>query len=508
MGGWLLAAVVVGLPFLAAAASAAGARAGVDRDLLARFGCALVGLGFAVSLVAGWLVLGTEAGPARSLDASWPAVRLDPLSVVLAMLVLGLSGLIQSFAVRYLRGDLRQGWFVTMANLLTGFTVLLVCAGSVLTFTAAWIAAGGALLLLLATYPSAPLALAGVRRTATQFAIGDSAVIVAAAVIAVTAGGDLPLHRLGAHMATLPDPVQLLVALLLVVGALARSSQVPFHTWLPSTLSAPTPVSALMHAGVVNAGAILVIRFAPALSAHQAVMTVIFLAGATTLVYASAVRMVKPDVKGRLVFSTMGQMGFMMMACGLGAFAAAIFHLIAHSLFKSALFLGAGMGVRDHAASRHLPSRRPLRPRAAVAAVAGSAVLVFGSLFVAQATLNPDVSPASIGLLLFVAVTGMVTLAVALATDLTRATLAIGVLSVVGVGFGYTAFLSLFASVLDAGASATTAPVWMLVLPALGLAAVGLLPRAGRGWGGLRDLVYTRALAASLSPTPASKGTL
>lgn len=504
MDNWLLVASVVALPFVAALSSAVGSRSGIDRDMLARVACALVGVGFVASLAAGWLVLGTEQ---PGLGAGASPVRLDPLSVLLAMMVLGLSGLIQSFAVRYLRGDTRQGWFVTMANLLTGFTVLLVSAGSVLTFAAAWVAAGAALVLLLATYPSVPLAMTGVRRTAVQLAIGDMAVLLAAAVITVTAGGDVRLDRLGSLMATLPEPVQVLVALLLVTGALARSSQIPFHTWLPSTLSAPTPVSALMHAGVVNAGAILLIRFAPAITVHQSVMTVVFLAGAATLVYASAVRMVKPDVKGRLVFSTMAQMGFMVMACGLGAFAAAIFHLIAHSLFKSTLFLGAGMGVRTHAAFRDLPVRPPTRRRVVVAAVAGSVALTLASLFVAQATINPEVSPASVGLLLFVAVTGIVTLAVGLATNFSRAMVGLGVVSIVAIGFGYTAFLALFASVLDTEASVSAAPVWMLVLPALGLAAVGLLTRSGRRWGGLRDLVYTRALASSLSPAPASKGT-
>ena len=504
MDNWLLVASVVTLPFVAALSSAVGGRAGIDRDLLARVACGLVGVGFVAALAAGWLVLATRQ---PGLDAGSGPVRLDPLAVILAILVLGLSGLIQSFAVRYLRGDLRQGWFVTMTNLLTGFTVVLVCAGSVLTFAAAWVAAGAALVLLLATYPSAPLTRAGVRRTAVQLAIGDTAVLSAAAVITVTAGGDVLLDRLGSLLATLPEPVQILVALLLVTGALARSSQIPFHTWLPSTLSAPTPVSALLHAGVVNAGAILLIRFAPAITVHQSVMTVVFLAGAATLVYASAVRMVKPDVKGRLVFSTMAQMGFMVMACGLGAFAAAIFHLIAHSLFKSTLFLGAGMGVRTHAASRDLPVRPPTRRRVVVAAVAGSALLTLGALFAAQATINPGVSPASIGLLLFVAVTGIVTLAVGLATNFSRLTVGLGVLSIVGIGFGYTAFLALFASVLDAEASVAAAPVWMLVLPALGLGAVGLLSRTGRRWGGLRDLAYSRALAASLSPTSVSKGT-
>ena len=503
MDNSLVVASVVAFPFVAALLAAVGDRAGIDRGVLARVACALVGVGFAASLAAGWLVLRTER---PNLDAS--ALRLDPLSVLLAILVLGLSGLIQSFAVRYLRGDLRQGWFVTTANLLTGFTVLLVCVDSVLTFAAAWVAAGAALVLLLATYPSTPLARAGVRRTGVQLSIGDTAVLLAVAVIIVTAGGDVPLDRLGSHMATLPEPVQILVALLLVTGALARSSQIPFHTWLPSTLSAPTPVSALMHAGVVNAGAILLLRFAPAITVHQSVMTVVFLAGAATLVYASAVRMVKPDVKGRLVFSTMAQMGFMVMACGLGAFAAAIFHLIAHSLFKSTLFLGAGMGVREHAASRDLPVRPPTRRLVLVAAVAGAALLTLASLFAAQAMVNPAVSPASIGLLLFVAVTGMVTLAVGLATNFSRRTVGLGALSVIGVGFGYTAFLALFASVLDAEAAVTAAPVWMLAFPALGLAAVGLLARTGRRWGGLSDLVYTRALASSLSPTSASKGTL
>ncbi|TFC30318.1 hypothetical protein E3O53_10415 [Cryobacterium sp. TMT2-18-3] len=147
------------------------------------------------------------------------------------------------------------------------------------------------------------------------------------------------------------------------------------------------------HSGVVNAGAILLIRFAPAIAPHQSVMIGVFVAGAVTLVYASAVRLVRPDVKGRLVFSTMAQMGFMIMACGLGVFAAAIFHLVAHSLFKSTLSLGAGMGVRHHAVDRDLPPRQIQSPFALAAAMTLSVLVPLAALTAAEWVFSPTVSP-------------------------------------------------------------------------------------------------------------------
>lgn len=427
-----------------------------------------------------------------------PFLQIDALAIVLSLTVLGLSALIQAFAVRYLRGDVRQVWFVVAANLLTSFTVLMVCAGSVAVFVVAWVGAGMSLLLLLATYWPLAQAREGIRRTAIRFTIADTAMVVGAIVLFVSAGGDVPLSQVGEVAAGLPAPLQLAVASLLVVGALARSSQIPFQGWLPFTLATPTPVSALMHAGVVNAGAILLIRFAPVIAVHQAVMTIIFLAGASTLVYATALRLVRADVKGRLVFSTMAQMGFMIMACGLGLFAAAIFHLIAHSLFKSSLFLGAGMGVREHSLSRDLPARKPNSPSTTARALGLAVTVAVAALTTAKLVLDPTATPASLGLLAFVSLTTVVAFSSALMTNFSLRTVATGTGVTIALSWAYVGFVHLFTNALQPTIAIMSAPAWLLLAPAVCLVALQLIARNPRTLPWLRDRMYTRSLASGL----------
>jgi len=202
-------------------------------------------------------------------------------------------------------------------------------------------------------------------------------------------------------------------------------------------------------------------------------------------------------VKGRLVFSTMAQMGFMIMACGLGAFPAAIFHLIAHSLYKSSLFLGAGTGVRSHAVLRDLPARQPVtRSRRAAATVIAIALPVTAIAAVELIVVH-QTSPASLGLLVFLAVTATVTLSTALTTRFSPGTVLIAAGSISAVIIGYTIFLAAFSSALDPVGASAPAPAWLLVVPALGLAALELLSR-GAAPLSARARTYTRSLTASI----------
>ncbi len=489
---WVTLAISVGM----------GARRSTP-DLAARLACGMTGIGFAIAVVAAVLTL---PGVPVSLQIAGSGVQLDPLSVLLSMLVFGLSALIQSFAVRYLRGDLRQGWFVAAAAAMTATTVLLVCAASVLVFAVAWVGVGIALIAALATYPELQQAREGIRRTMVRFAIADAALIAGVGVLVVAAGGDRPLDELGSTAASLGGPVGPIVAILIVIGALARSSQIPFHGWLPFTLAAPTPGSALLHAGVVNAGAILLVRFSPLVSAHHWLMVAITLIGGATLVWASAARVVRPDVKGRLVFSTMAQMGFMIMACGLGAYAAAIFHLIAHSLFKSSLFLGAGMGVRRSLDALEQPVAEPARgARKALAVVVAIVVPVTG-LAVAESLLAPSVSPASIALLAFVAVAGAITLGSSLTARFTPGSVLVGTVATLLVTIAYAAFLNSFAAVLDPSVASAPAPAWLVGIPAAALVILELLSR-GRAPSGVRDRVYAAALTSTNPRLALTKGT-
>jgi len=507
MSDWLVVGGVTLTPWIAGLCAALAGWVGVNGDRVARTAATVVGFGFVLT-VAVAIASAAAANQSAHMEFGSTSIRLDALALILSMLVLGLSMLIQIFAIRYLRGDLRQVWFVVSANLLTGFTVLMVCAGSVALFAVAWVGAGAALVALLATYRPLTQAREGIRRTAIRFVIADTAFLLPVLTLLAAAGGDLSWARLGTVADSLPLALQLTCAALLVVSALARSSQIPFQGWLPFTLAAPTPVSALMHAGVVNAGAILLIRFAPMTAPHQAIMIGVFAAGAVTLVYATAVRLVRPDVKGRLVFSTMAQMGFMIMACGLGVFAAAIFHLVAHSLFKSTLFLGAGMGVREHAVDRDLPARQSQPPIALGAIVSLAIVVPIASLAAAKWMFSPAVSTAGIGLLVFVALTAGVAYATALRTNFSLRTLLTGAASIVVLAFGYVALLQVFAAELEPVITINAAPAWLLVLPALGLIAIQLLAGNRHRLARLRDVVYARTVTIAVPRPPALPRTL
>jgi len=148
------------------------------------------------------------------------------------------------------------------------------------------------------------------------------------------------------------------VAVLLTVAGISRSALVPVHQWLPSTIAAPTPVSALLHAGVVNGAGMLLVRLAPVFGSSAAATHVAFAAGAVTACYATTVMLVRSDVKGNLAWSTAGQMGFMTVQAAIGAFPAALLHIVGHGMYKAALFLGAGSSVTGHLHHRQRPAPR------------------------------------------------------------------------------------------------------------------------------------------------------
>ncbi|MGE5408209.1 MAG: proton-conducting transporter membrane subunit, partial [Syntrophothermus sp.] len=359
-----LATAVVALPGLAALIVAAGWRRGAGAARLSILASAgAFGLSVLLAVLVGTsgpvsAVLETPSGNALG------GLYVDRLGSILLMLVLGVAATVQGFASRYLAGDVRLERFFWSSSLLVAATAAMIAAATLIGLALAWSLAGLALCLLLGLYAGFPDADDGVRRTRRAFIAGDAA-LWAAVAVAVAAWGNLDLRGLGDQAPGL-DPggaVLALVACLLVVAALARSAQLPLQGWLPATLAAPTPVSALLHAGVINAGGILLVRLSPIFGASSLATHLAFFAGAATAVYGTALMLAKPDIKGALAHSTMGQMGFMVMACSLGAFAAAIFHLVAHGMYKATLFLGADSVV-------HNDKRRAIVPQPAPAGAA------------------------------------------------------------------------------------------------------------------------------------------
>jgi len=183
------------------------------------------------------------------------------------------------------------------------------------------------------------------------------------------------------------------------LSAFAKSAQFPLHTWLPYTMEGPTPVSALMHAGIVNAGGIIINRFAPVFVHSGEILHLLFVVGLVTALIGSVLMLTQNDIKKSLGYSTMGQMGFMIMETGAGAFALAIFHLIAHGLFKGTMFLGAGNVIgsaRKHdgvpndplydflVERKSAPARLPWLIIGAVTLIVPLAILVMAHAWVAE----------------------------------------------------------------------------------------------------------------------------
>jgi len=322
-----------------------------------------------------------------------PGLLLDRLTAVLVLLVCAVAAVIALFSLRYLQDDPRLPRFLALLAVTSAGTVVFAAAGSLLVLVAGWLVAGAGFCGLLAHVRGTAGGRTALRRTAATFAAGDLALLGAAA-LALAAAGNLDLRDPATAAAALADAgVAELVGVLVVVAALARCAQLPLHRWLPATVAAPTPVCALLHAGLVNAGGILLVRLGPAIGLGDLAVHLLFVAGAATAAYAGAVMLTRADVKGALAHSTMAQMGFMLVQVALGAVAAAVVHLVGHAMYKAALFLGSGSAVgagRRRAAAlpgRVLPAGRrvaaafalPALALAAAVAVAGGTDAVGGA---------------------------------------------------------------------------------------------------------------------------------
>lgn len=328
--------------------------------------------GVAVALRGPFTVtLGGTAG--RPMVGLWA----DQLTVTLLVLVCGVGALVQSFAVSYLQADQAAPRFFGATNAVVAATAVACTSVTVPVLVAAWVAAGIAFVAVVGYRSDLPGVRAAVRRLVRMFALGDLALLAALAVICLRVGNlDLAssgaLRVAGARLGALSN----VVALLVVVAALTRSAQGPLGRWLPGTVSAPTPVSALLHAGVVNGGGVLLVRLGALTGASALAMVAAFGVAGVTAVAATAVMTRKADVKGALAYSTMGQMGFMVAECSVGAYLAAVVHLVGHGMYKAALFFGSGSQVPRTGQAPVTPTASmPVLPRAAATAATSAATL-------------------------------------------------------------------------------------------------------------------------------------
>lgn len=328
----------------------------------------IVALAFSLSVAAFVLLL--VGGEYRG-----PLFRLDRLSGLMALLVTGISLVVHAFSVQYMDGDPGYRRFFAWLLAVTAAVSCMALANNLVVFAAGWIGTSIALYELQVHYRERPQALAAARLMRRAHLIGDVALAAGCVVLAVVTG-QTRIDAIATNATTIPGlPLTIAVALFAIAGW-SKSAQLPLHGWLPETLEAPTPVSALMHAGIVNAGGFLLVRFSAVVVHAQLVTIVIFAVGAMTALWGNATMLVRSDMKRGLAYSTMGQMGYMTMQCGLGAFPAAFLHLIAHGIFKATLFLGSGSVVHDFKRAQREAQqtlRRSPRFRAVVALVFASA---------------------------------------------------------------------------------------------------------------------------------------
>lgn len=355
---WLAATGPLALAAVALYARSAGPDA-VDRVNRAAKFASLFALAVAVLSALSVIMYGKLRTPLIGVDGIGASLYLDALSVVIFCLVAFIGVIVVAYSRNYMAGDPGQVRFTGTLCATLSAVLAIALSGNVLLFTLAWIAASLSLNRLLLFYPERPAAVIAARKKFLVSRIGDLTLIGAGLIIYALYGSwdyaDIFASAQTMH-ATGEVPMEInFVALLLVVTALLKSAQFPFHGWLIEVMETPTPVSALLHAGIINAGGFLVLRFSDVIALSTPALDSLAIIGGFTALFGSVVMLTQTSIKVSLAYSTVAQMGFMMLQCGLGAFPAALLHILAHSLYKAHAFLSSG-SVIDIARASWTPS--------------------------------------------------------------------------------------------------------------------------------------------------------
>ncbi|SJZ73623.1 NAD(P)H-quinone oxidoreductase subunit 5 [Enhydrobacter aerosaccus] len=280
------------------------------------------------------------------------SIRLDAVSATMLLLVTFIGWIVIRYARTYLDGEERQGAFIGWLCLTLALVMLLVIAGNLFQLVFAWIATSLSLHRLLLFYPQRIAAQRAARKKAVSARIGDAALISGAALLLAAYGtADIGMILAAARSGS-GGALAVGAAGFLAFAAALKSAQFPTHGWLTEVMETPTPVSALLHAGVINAGGFLLIRFADVMLLAPSVLAALVMIGGFTALCGSLVMLTQPAVKTSLAWSTVAQMGFMMFECGLALFPLALLHIVAHSLYKAHSFLASGGAVERVAAIR------------------------------------------------------------------------------------------------------------------------------------------------------------
>ena len=293
-----------------------------------------------------WLTVG-------GFDLVALGILMDPLTAVMLVMVTGVSLMIQIYSVGYMRGDPGYARYFAYMSLFTASMIGLVMAGHIVQLFVFWELVGLCSYLLIGFWYHRPAAAAAAKKAFIVTRVGDFGFLLALMYFFFN-GGAFAAHGLDSLVITdihkavamggvITSGVATWLAVGIFAGAVGKSAQFPLHTWLPDAMEGPTPVSALIHAAtMVAAGVFLVARFFPLFEMSAGALNSVALIGGFTAIFAASMALVMNDIKRVLAYSTMSQLGYMMLALGVGAYGAAIFHLFTHAFFKALLFLGAG----------------------------------------------------------------------------------------------------------------------------------------------------------------------
>jgi NADH-quinone oxidoreductase subunit L len=306
-------------------------------------------------------------------------ILLDTLSSTMMLIVSGVGGLIVWYSMGYMAGDEEERRYFAYMSLFVFSMLMLVQAGNFLLLLVGWGLVGLASYLLIGFWHQKPEAVAAAKKAFVMNAIGD-ATLALGLVLLIWETGTLDYLGVFEDVDGLSTTSVNLVALGLLGGAVAKSAQIPLHTWLPDAMEGPTPVSALIHAAtMVTAGVYLLVRASPIFEAAPDVQHLAAILGAITLLVAGVVALVQWDIKRVIAYSTMSQIGYMFLAAGIGAYGYAIFHLMTHAFFKALLFMTAGLVIHHLGGEqdiRKMGGLRSLMPRTHVAFLVGSLALM------------------------------------------------------------------------------------------------------------------------------------
>ncbi len=371
VGGWLcLLAPLAG--FLAIVL--AGTR--ITRRQAGLISTLSVFVGFAGAVAAFVDSLGREPDDRVELTTAWTWLKagefevglellVDPLSLVMMLIVTGVGGLIVAYSNGYMAGDDEERRYFAYMSFFVFSMLMLVQGGNLLMLLIGWGLVGLASYLLIGFHHERRSAVEAAKKAFVINALGDAIMALGFFLLIFHVGSlDYGVVFDAAESGELSDTVVTLVALGLLGGAVAKSAQIPFHTWLPDAMEGPTPVSALIHAAtMVTAGVYLICRTHPVFEAAPEVQHLAAILGLVTLLVAGVVALVQWDIKRVIAYSTMSQIGYMFVAAGIGAYGFAMFHLFTHAFFKALLFLAAGVVIHHSGGEQDIRKMGGLRAK-------------------------------------------------------------------------------------------------------------------------------------------------